>query len=101
MKIYDFGLWFYQVSDYFMGDKGTWFTNIPDYDAFDIYYDGFFLGHQSAACQLYISKVVPYKINLKNRFRRVEHTHSSFNIKRRLTLDDFDIIPNPEYKGDE
>jgi hypothetical protein len=96
MKIHDFGLWFRHC-----GGK-DWSTTIPQkygpQGTFEIFYDGRALGIYDER-SLYIHVFQPHKIHLKSKFSKgADHW---FKIGRRLTLDDFEIIPNPDYPGDQ
>jgi len=97
MKLTDFGLWFCHC-----GGK-DWSTTIPQkygpQGTFEIFYDGRALGlYGEHSLALYIYKNLPHKINLKSKFS--EGYDYWINIGRDLTLDDFEIIPNPDYPGD-
>jgi hypothetical protein len=94
MKLTDFGLWFRRC-----GGK-DWSTTIPQkygpQGIFEIFYDGRALGicHEHS---LYIHVSRPHKIHLKSKFSKgADHW---FVIGRKLTLNDFEIILNPDYKG--
>ena len=92
MKIHDFGLWF-----------RTWWTNkwstiIPQTGCFRISYDGKPLGNQFADFDLRVYNDGQFIIKLKNEFAVSGDCHK---IGRRLTLDDFEIVPNSDYKGDQ
>ena len=87
MKIYDFGLWFYSWR------YRKWFTTIPEEDGFYIYYDGVGLGLQSGS-SMEIWETRPHIINLKKHVLQ-----DGFGYSRRLTLDDFENIPNPSYRS--
>ncbi len=106
MKIHDFGLWFKTYTD----DGGRWSTNIPplphrhpsyerhdgwdeDY-YFEIFYDGVELGFQWNDFDLEVYTGGQFIIKFKNNFKR---NQDCYEIGRRLTLDDFEIIPNPAY----
>jgi hypothetical protein len=96
MKIHHFGLWF----DYYAkGDK--WLSTIPqDGGGFKIYYDGMPLGMQFNDFDVVVwcKSYMPLTIQLKNIFP-IEVQWGFYKIGRRLTLDDFEIIPNPNYIG--
>jgi hypothetical protein len=92
MKITDFGLWF-------LGSNNRWSTTIPEVGLFHIYYDGEGLGWQGAAAfELVIWRNRPHIIHLKKDF----HLSYSENyaIGRQLSLDDFEIVPNPDCNWD-
>ncbi len=95
MKITDFGLWF----SYYDGrERRKWLKTIPSQFAFQIYYDGAYLGWQSSNFRLEIYGHEPYIIVFKKEFPQ-DHAWFYFEIGRRLTIDDFDIIPNPKLKA--
>jgi hypothetical protein len=92
VKIYDFGLWFQSID-------GRWST-IPRRSESRIYYDGSSLGFQYSNFDLAIYKDMRHLIQLRNQFCSWGR-HSTFKqIGRLLTLDDFEIIENPDYLGD-
>jgi hypothetical protein len=85
MKITDFGLWFRT----FLGKK--WSTSIPMYGDFSIFYDGECLGHWYAygpdlVLALDTRYIIKFGTYLPDRF---------------LTLDDFEIVANPDYQETE
>jgi hypothetical protein len=92
MKIHDFGLWFQTF------DSGTYSTTIPQKGNFKIIYDGSYIGFQTHTHKfdLRIWDDLPYIINLKNNFKK---DGPYYSINRLITLDDFEVIPNPDYKG--
>jgi hypothetical protein len=90
MKLHDFGLWF-------TPNMREWSTTIPQKRGFDIYYDGMLLGRQHYYYELTIDDDKPHIIKLKNKFSNYNRWYCY--ISRPLTLDDFEIIPNPDYKG--
>ncbi len=70
---------------------------------FSIYYDTELLGWQHSATQnslmqfcVRINETGKYIINLKNNF--IMNNDGYYYIGRPLTIDDFEIIPNPDYK---
>ncbi len=94
MKIYDFGLWFQSVD-------GRWST-IPRRSESHIYYDGINLGHQYSNFDLAVYEHKRYLIQLRNQFYSWDFG-GGITFKRMgrlLTLDDFEIIENPDYRGD-
>jgi hypothetical protein len=91
VKIYDFGLWFEQ--------GGRWYTTIPQDGWFFIYYDGNLIATQLLEYALARDRRYPYIIKLNNNFRRNNFGHDI--IGRPLSLDDFEIVENPEYPGDK
>ena len=95
MKLHDFGLWFWEYSGW--GYK--WSATVPRQGGFYMYYDGELLGVQDNDLNLTVTGDRPYIIRLKN---RLVATGSIFTYTLKLdsiiTLDDFDIIPNPDYQ---
>ncbi len=97
MKIHDFGLWFKYH------DKGQgfqkWSTTIPqDGGGFAIYFDGQRLAHVwgYGDYDLFIYHDKSYIVRLRGNFDR---DGSYYKVGRQLTLDDFEIIENPEFRG--
>jgi hypothetical protein len=100
MKLHDFGLWFEQY--------GKWSTTIPDIEEnFSIYYDGNLLGrHWKGVLTLINNISSPYKIEIKAKFIEIpnsdDYLYSNYRqyvVDRRLTMEDFEVIPNPDYIG--
>jgi len=75
---------------------GRWYKTVPRKPKFGIYYDGKYLGRQTADFDIVIWKESPHTIKLKNKFTNVG---MYYEIGRLLTLDDFEIVQNPDYKG--
>ena len=105
MKITDFGLWF--LDDERPKDRPKeWFTAIPQAGGFAIYYDGNYLGYYHNDDSLLIYDDKPHSINL-NKYSPLHggylgrSHYTIYTIGRRLTMDDFEIIPNPDYKGNK
>ncbi len=97
MKIHDFGLWF----AFWVGTKFNWSTTItmgPKY-GFAIYYDGVQLGCQDDDLCLEIYVEEPHIIKLKKDFPL--DSSGRYIIDRLLTLDDFEIIENHDYRGNQ
>ncbi len=92
MKLQHFGLWFHCRSSW------EWSTTISKKGAFDIYYDGHHLGGQWHDFSLTIYECKPYIIVLKNKLPISQGYKYAPAFGRLLTLDDFDIIPNPDYQ---
>ncbi len=94
------GLWFR------IGGFGRWCKTVPRKPNFGIYYDGKYLGRQTADFDIVIHResqahliapcAAPHTIKLKNKFTKVG---MYYEIGRLLTLDDFEIVENPDYKG--
>jgi hypothetical protein len=75
---------------------------MPQEAGFYIYYDGMFLGRQWSDFELYCYSDQPLKIQLKKTFPKGWRWKTYFyQIGRTLILDDFEIIPNPDYRGAE
>ncbi len=99
MKITDFGLWFRLWND--NTRIRSWSTTIPREVDYWIYYDGVQLGFQDSLFDLAFYQDTPCIIQLKNSFPKTIQTrrYATYFIGRLLTLDDFEIIPNPNYVG--
>ncbi len=94
MRIHDFGLWF-------NCDNGLWYSTIPEEGCFTIYYDGVLLGRKISKTDLYINEYNPrnpYVIKFRDDFFKGRKYGVYYNVGR-LVLADFEIIPNPDYKG--
>ncbi len=100
MKLHDFGLWYWS--------DGRWTTTIPDIEEnFSIDYDGNLLGrHWKGVLTLINNPSSPYKIELKAKFIEISNTddylysnYRQYVVHRRLTMEDFEIIPNLDYIG--
>ncbi len=93
MKIHDFGLWFLSGQDY-----EYWSTTIPQSTArYEFYYDGVYMGCQSSNFDLAVEDDQPHIIRLKCEFLWPD-TYI-YVLDRVLTLDDFEIVINPNYEG--
>ncbi len=92
MKLYDFGLWFHCYA--FSRSRYEWSTTIPQEDGFHIAYDGMILGwHSATLSDTVIYDYMPYIIRFKENFNSLgKHPGSP------LSMDDFDIVPNHDYK---
>ncbi len=95
MKIHDFGLWF----RYWHNRKDHWSTTIYEKSSFQIYYDGEWLGDYRCNFDLDLYYDEPHIIKLRNKFLERSDYNGTYMIGRLLTLDDFEIIENPEYRG--
>jgi hypothetical protein len=95
VKLTDFGLWFKFWNE--AARTTTRSTTIPQKGFFYILYDGVELGHQYSDFDLMIMPDQQFIIKLKNNFKLHGDSH---RIGRQLTLDDFEVIPNPNYGGD-
>ncbi len=95
MKIHDFGLWFQEVA------SEKWSITVPQKRAIYIYYDGHYLGEQWSDFVLTIYDDEPYMIMLKSKLPVREGCIDTYAFGRRITLDDFEIVKNPDYRGDQ
>jgi hypothetical protein len=107
MKIHEFGLWFgaecFKPLGYLPPQE--WFTAIPKDRDFSIWYDGECLGDQLFRLD-FILRIYSVRrqhlIKLKGEFPRCEERlpyPSRYKIGRCLAIDDFEIVPNPDYRG--
>ena len=97
MKIHDFGLWFKFWNE---NDRPTWSTTIPQENYFHILYDGMYLGCQYTNFELCVVCEKLHIIKLKNKLLVPESKYRrQCWLGRKLTLDDFEIASNPDYKG--
>lgn len=97
MQITDFGLWFKSWNTH---DEHQWSTTIPQYSGpLRICYDGRILGSHfhDYDFELRIWDDEPHIIALKSVFPKMGE--GSYRVDRRLTMDDFDIVENPNYEG--
>ncbi len=94
MKIHEFGLWFW--SD----DNAEWSKTIPP-DSFAIYYDGECLGRQWPDYELSIFGDIPHIMKLKMKLDVKKGCTYTYQFHRLLTMDDFDIVENPDYRGEK
>jgi len=98
VKLTDFGLWFHD------NWNGEWSTTIPQIfrTSISVYYDGYELAYQRTDFSLLIYKSSPYSIKLKkeSRLSGAYRYHRTYSIGRLLTIDDFETIPNSDYRGD-
>jgi len=90
MKLTDFGLWF-------LSPGNRWSITIPPRGVFSIWYDGYGLGVQDHDLSLEVYLYNPYIVRLKYTFP--VDRFCNYRIDRQLTMEDFDIIPNPNYRG--
>ncbi len=93
MKMHDFGLWFQEAV------SKKWLVTIPKEGGFRIYYDGHDLGEQWSNFDSVIYDDEPYIIVLKSKLPIREGFVHKNAYDRRITLDDFEIVINPNYKG--
>ncbi len=97
MQITDFGLWF-RLWNTPSGHQ--WSTTISQYSGpLLIYYDGWTLGlhYYDSDFELQVWDDGPHIIALKSVFPKVGE--GWYRVDRRLTMDDFDIVENPNYEG--
>ncbi len=100
MKIHHFGLWFHWLLNY--PRSGREWVSIPPLECpFLIYYDGHYLGEQWVDFDLTIYDDEPHIIRLKNKFPFRENYKQTYALDRPITLDDFEIVKNPDYRGDQ
>jgi transposase len=95
VKIHDFGLWFEQY--------GKWSTTIPQAGSFFIWYDRELLGQCWGNLALKVWNDNPCKIQIRDSVPMVrarERGRGHYDLRRPLTLNDFEIIENPEYEPD-
>ena len=108
MKLHDFGLWF----GYWDSTSYAWYSAVPHRNAswIDITYDGVAVAVERNVGLKYELIIfqnhhAPYTIMIKCDFsfgdQRLPHTTLIIDIGRRLTLDDFEIVKNPDYRGDQ
>jgi hypothetical protein len=100
MKLHEFGLWFRCWRGW---NEYLWSSTIPRDGDFDIFYNGYLLATQAANFELivdwrYLNKI-PYKMIVPNLIKK-EGTASAYEVGRLLTMEDFNIVPNPLYTGD-
>ncbi len=86
------GLWFQFYN-------GTWSNTFPREPGYGIYYDGTPLGQQDRDFDLVIYDDRPLIIKLKSKFQRLESSSDQvYRIGRLLSIDDFEIVDNTNYK---
>ncbi len=93
MKLHEFGLWFLRQVP---GEKATWSTTIPQDCFYSILYDGFCVGFQTLDDRVRIHTGDYDRYIIKFNKKLASEIQFYFNLERRLTLDDFEIIPNPD-----
>jgi len=93
MKLHDFGLWFK------CWDTGQWLATALPRSGFWIFYDGVRIGWMNRSSELGIVYTKYHIIKLKSNFPT--SSWGGYNIGRALTFDDFEIIENPEYGGEQ
>ena len=97
MKIHEFGLWFFQ--------DGEWFTTFPQGQLLavvSVYYDGECLGRQWPDYELSLFGIfdnLPHIMKLKIKLELKKGCRHTYLFDRLLTMDDFDIVENPDYRG--
>jgi len=99
MKFTDFGLWF----QYWHNGKKEWSTTIPTKGWFYIYYDGMALGKQFDDFDVVVwcESDMPLTLKMKEDLPMIWVGQEWRLMDRTLTLDDFEITPNPDYIGAE
>jgi len=97
MKLTYFGLWFWEYS----GRDRKWSATVPREPGFLIYYDGRILGEQWDDFDLTIYDDEPHIIRLKNKFPFRESYIRTYAVDRPITLDDFEIVKNPNYNENQ
>jgi hypothetical protein len=100
MRIHDFGLWFRLWIGHRIYRKGDptyiWSTSIPIEGDFDIFYNGECLGcFYPDGPDLTIARDTRYIIKFRTKFYKFNDTYVP---DRLLTLDDFEIVANPDYQ---
>jgi len=100
MRIHDFGLWF---REWIGGRGGKWLNTVPLTDEFLIYYDMQRLGYKTRTHNLVITGFYKNIIKLKHQFPIIkdEVGDDCYSIGRPLTLDDFAVVENPDYRGEK
>ncbi len=92
MKLHDFGLWFQSPNNH-------WSTEIPQNQSFSIYYHGeciaYQIDHYPFVLQIFSGTTHTIKLKIPS----VEENLLDYHVGRKLTLNDFEIIPNPYDKG--
>jgi hypothetical protein len=96
MKLHDFGLWFLRQVP---GEKATWSTTIPPDCFYSILYDGLCVGFQTLDDRVRIHTADYDRYIIKFNKKLAPEIQDYFILERRLTLDDFEVIKNPRYKG--
>jgi hypothetical protein len=98
MKLHHFGLWFnfWGYNNNEMCVKGL-STAIPQSPGFCIYYDGVRLGTQYLDFSLRIVRTREPNLLIMKVMPK-EKKAGIFSFNRLLTMQDFEIAPNPDYK---
>ncbi len=94
MKLTDFGLWFFNFFN------GEWSTTVPRprHGGFRIYYDGEVLGDHLSNFDLELYCDGPHTIILKSGLPLRKGYIDTYAFGRPITLEDFEIVKNPDYK---
>jgi len=94
MKLQDFGLWFRYFSEY----EFKWSASVPQSGYYDIYYDGQRLVQLWNKFSFLIHDDKPHIAKLKIKFIKSKEGYYLVE-KCPITLDDFEIMENPDYRG--
>jgi len=98
MKLHQFGLWFQILGGF---QRGQWTTSIPQHQSYQIHYDGNCLGTKFPnVLNIYNDEIDEFVIKLKNASAQCHPVIAGMNAYQidTLSLNDFEIIPNPNYK---
>jgi len=99
MKLHDFGLWFQCLQlEEENSKKNVFFFGCR------ILYHGFCVGKQFADYSLSLSNKTPFMLSLKDDYPMIQASQFNvayhYDIDRLITAEDFEIIENPNYRGD-
>jgi hypothetical protein len=98
MKLTDFGLWFWEYS----GRDCKWSATVPRQLGYGIYYDGELLGDHLSNFDLELyCDLGPYTIILKSKLPLREGRIDTYTLYRPITLEDFEIVKNPDYNENQ
>lgn len=88
------GLWFRSWDDI-----ATTTREIPVSGNFSVWYNDEFLGAQLSNMDLIVEILQPYLMALKKEeYISIEDCQRCYQLGQRLTIEDFEIIANPDYK---
>jgi hypothetical protein len=97
MRLIDFGLWFWEYRWDF-----EWSATVPRQFGYRIYYDGFLLGEHRSNFDLELCcDWGPYNIILKSKLPLKKGHIDTYVLDRPITLDDFEIVKNPNYNENQ
>jgi hypothetical protein len=85
------GLWFRFYN-------GAWSSTFPREPGYGIYYDGIPIAQHDKEFWLVIFDEHPFTIKLKSKFQRLVSTGEAYSVGRLLSIDDFEIVENRNYK---